>query len=294
MIEMVTTVANEKPAYPLPPEPCKFAIVQQVQIQTADDAARTFTFSTRAQNDQLLDFDATYDQVLSQRPAQAPDQVQLKPDKIGNLYLAYDGWLAAQAKGGIYGFNIPGVLLFKWPLCAPWRGIEPLDVVPSSIVVTGLDGEQYDLFSGDFAPKQQIVWNAASKLSLSDKNGKPVEVWPKKITVTAKPEGFPNLAPGTVDILDCTVSDFVQTLAWTTPRSPVTVRLNERGFEQFKIVQDAVHQYAAGAPVTYPGPLVDDLKNVGELAPHAAAALAKARDRAKTLTPDERAHGKRP
>jgi hypothetical protein len=288
-----------KPPLPVQPAvPCPFAIVQQVGITKFQGGV--VSFQTRTQNNKLGDFTATTDQILASPPTGAPTPVAWTPGAVGNLYLHDAGWQAAQnnPQGGLYGYNVPGAVLFKWPQCAPFRGIEPLDVLPTSIQLTDETGKVWDLLGADVAPAQQIVWNAAGKVNIVLKTGEVTQVWPTKIAISGSPKAFPAIkGGGPVDVLDIEHADFLQTLSWQTPNAPVTLRLNERGFEAFKIVQSAIHQFAAGANVTYPGALVDDLAGRGaSLDPAHAKALDDARARLETmgLSDDDRARGKRP
>jgi len=280
------------------PGHCPYAIVQQVAI-TGFDGAKV-TFQTRTQNNVLGEFSASATEILASPPTGAPTPVPWTVGSVGNLYLNRTGWDAAQANpnGGLYAYNIPGAVLFKYPVCAPFRGIEPLEVVPTAIQLTGDDGHVYDLLGSDMAPAQQIAWNAAAKIRITLKTGEAKEVWPVKLTISGSPKAFPNIkGGGPVDVLDVEHADFLQTIAWQNPKDPVTLRLNERGFEAFKIVQSAIHQFAAGANVTYPGALVDDLNNRGQgLDPAHAKALDAARTRLEGmgLTAAQRAYGKRP
>ncbi|HEY3801927.1 MAG TPA: hypothetical protein VGL61_04940 [Kofleriaceae bacterium] len=276
---------------------CPYAIVQQVAITQFQ--GKQLSFQTRTQKNVLAEFTTTTDQILASPPTGAPTPVPWTPGAVGNLYLDRDSWNAVQnnPSGGLYGYNIPGAVLFKYPLCAPFRGIEPLDVLPTSIQVTDANGKTYDLLGPEVAAAQQITWNAATNVRIALKSGEVKEVWPVKITVSGSPKAYPNIkGGGPVDILDVDHGDFLQTLSWQNPKDPVTLRLNERGFEAFKIVQSAIHQFAAGANVTYPGALVDDLKDRGaNLDPAHAKILDAARTRldGMGLTPAQRAHGKR-
>jgi hypothetical protein len=277
---------------------CPFAVVQQVAITSFDE--KTLSFQSRTQTNQLGDFTATTDQILASPPTGAPTPVAWMAGAVGNLYLHRNGWQNAQnnPKGGLYGYNVPGAVLFKFPTCAPFRGIEPLDVVPTMIQVTGDDGQTYDLLGADVAPAQQITWNAAGKIRIALKTGEVKQVWPTKIAISGSPKAFPNIkGGGPVDVLDIEHADFLQSFSWQNPKDPVTLRLNERGFEAFKIVQSAIHQFAAGATVTYPGALVDELNGRGQgLDPAHAKALDAARVRLEGmgLTDAQRAFGKRP
>jgi hypothetical protein len=277
---------------------CPYAIVQQVSITSFQGTQ--IKFQTRTQKNALAEYTASTDQVLASPPTGAPTPVPWTPGAVGNLYLNRTAWDAAEANpnGGLYAYNIPGAVLFKYPQCAPFRGIEPLDVVPTSIEVTDAGGKVYDLLGPDVAPTQQIAWNAATNIGIKLKTGEVKQIWPVKITVSGSPKAFPNIrGGGPVDILDIEHGDFLQTLSWQNPKDPVTLRLNERGFEAFKIVQSAIHQFAAGANVTYPGALVDDLKDRGaNLDPAHAKALdaARARLEGMGLSAAQRSYGKRP
>lgn len=288
---VTTPLPNPLPEAPPGTNPCDYGIVQQVQVLGV--AEGTITYNTRAQNNKLATFTSPVSQVLGSPPQGAPDPVAFKPGAIGNLYLSKQGWSAADANGGIYGLNQPGAILFKWPQCAPFRGIEPLDLLVSSVKIVGDDGTTYELIGGSAAPAQSVEWTAAAPVALA-LGGQARNVWPMQILVTGKPAQYASLPEQTVDVLDCNLADFVQTLEWDKLGDPVTVRLTERGFEAFLIVQEAIHQYAAGANVTYPGALVGDLDGRGQnLAPDQAAALAIARARAANLPADVLAKGKR-
>jgi hypothetical protein len=275
---------------------CPYAIVQQVSITKFQGGV--VSFQTRTQTNQLGDYTAPASQILASPPTGAPTPVPWTQGAVGNLYLHRDGWDAGNdnPKGGLYAYNVPGAVLFKFPTCAPFRGIEPLDIVPTSIQVTAAEGV-FDLLGPDVAPAQQIIWNAAGNINIALKTGEVKQVWPTKISVSGSPKAFPNIKPGgPVDVLDVEHADFLQTLSWQTPKAPVTLRLNERGFEAFKVVQSAIHQFAAGANVTYPGALVDDLKGRGQgLDPVHAKALEDARTRlaGMGLTDAQRSFGKR-
>ncbi|HEX4451211.1 MAG TPA: hypothetical protein VH143_10095 [Kofleriaceae bacterium] len=272
--------------------------MQQVAITSFEE--KTLSFQTRTQTNALGDFTASTDQILASPPTGAPTPVAWMAGAVGNLYLSRAGWQNAETnpKGGLYGYNVPGAILFKYPTCAPFRGIEPLDIVPTMIQITGDDGRVYDMLGPDVAPAQQVTWNAAGKIGIALKTGEVKQIWPTKIAISGSPKAFPNIkAGGPVDILDVEHADFLQSLSWQSPRDPVTLRLNERGFEMFKIVQSAIHQFAAGASVTYPGALVDDLNGRGQaLDPLHAKALDDARTRlaGMKLSDAQRTYGKRP
>src|ERR1700744_373466 len=118
------------PILPATPH-CPFAVVQQVAITKFDD--KTLWFQSRTQTNQLGDYSATTDQILASPPTGSPTPVSWTPGSVGNLYLSREAWDSANTnpKGGLYAYNVPGAVLFKYPQCAPFRGIEPLDILPT-------------------------------------------------------------------------------------------------------------------------------------------------------------------
>jgi hypothetical protein len=258
---------------------CLYAMLQQVEIDEV--TPDKISFFTRSSLETRERFTVQAKDVWAVPPAQTPKAVKLQKGAVGNLYMTRAGWAAKAANGAtIYEAGNDEVVLFKWPQCKPYRTIEDLDVVPSSIVVTGAakNGQQkikMDLLKDEFvAPHQSLVWNGAQEIliALSDTGVKKYEtdtlaVWPTSIKVTGKPAA--PAIEGTVDILDAEYSDFIQTLAWKQVNAPVTLRLAVGGFNAFDAPPNALRYVALGYTTAYPMEIVQEWISLrGRLNPH--------------------------
>jgi hypothetical protein len=287
-LSKVLYTSNEAPS--LVEGPCTHALVQQVQVESYDNGK--LTFLTRSNNNNLSPYSVPVSEILAQGPTGCPQSVSWRTaGAVGNLYLSRQGWESvANIDGGLFGYKTEAVL-FKFPTCLPFRGIEPLAVMPTSIKVTFLDEKSNTMMTLDALPGSAIKWTGAAKITFVTANGARTE-WPKRIDVAGASVQYADQS-GVVDVLSCDLGDFTQVIDWKKGE-PVTLQLTENGFEAFNVIQEAIHQYAAGASVPYPGPLVDDLQMLGEHLPQALKnVLEAARKRAKDLNPWERARGKR-
>jgi hypothetical protein len=288
-ISRIVNTSNQTPIEAV--DPCTHAIVQQVQVESYADGK--LTFFSRSVNNNLTKFTVPITEIMAQGPTGCPQSVSWRtPGAVGNLYLSRQGWDSLTAiDGGLFGYNTEAVL-FKFPWCLPFRGIEPLAMIPTSIKVTFFDDKSQALLAVDVQPGSQIVWNGARKITFETADGSRTE-WPKRIDVAGASVQYPD-QKGVVDVLNCDLGDFTQQIEWKKQGAPVTLQLTENGFEAFNVIQEAIHQYAAGASVPYPGPLVDDLETLGkELPPELKKVLEAARARVRKTPGALRARGKR-
>src|SRR5882762_347071 len=121
----------------------EFGVVEQVQIEHADD--KTVTFGTRSgsksgDRDECLrrSFTCPIAEVWTQPIEGAPPPVAMQPGAVGTLFLSRAGWQTRSADGyPIYGAGTP-IERIKWPdNAAGSQLVGALTVIPSSIVVHG-------------------------------------------------------------------------------------------------------------------------------------------------------------
>jgi hypothetical protein len=275
--------------------PCNVAILEQVAITKFE--AGQVSFATRSNQGKLQSYSTSIDHVLRSPPHQAPRPVKLQAGQVGNLYLDAEGWAAATAGGGIYGYKAgvsaaaqPNVI-FKWPLCAPFIPVEALELEVSAIVLHDDHGKAHDLLGNDYADAQHLVWNAAEPISLATKNGSQ-QVWPTKLEITGKPStGIAN----TIDVLDIEYADFNQMLSFNKQAHRVSPVLKSAGFGLFDAVMDSVRAVAEGHNTTYPGAIMKewDRTEHPKLSPEHRAVVEKARAAVAKLPEEERTRGVR-
>lgn len=234
----------------------KYAMVEKVQIEKADD--KTVTFATRSGSksghpDECLrrSFTCPVSEIWTKPITGAPPPVALSPGSVGNLFLSGAALDTRSAEGfPIYGAGTP-LLRIKWPdNAAGAQLLGELTVIPSSIVVHGtLNGTAFvdvELLGPDAADAQHIEWNGAQgvivqltargarRLHVGDQ-AIAIEIWPTKITVTAAPQSDPKVT-GVVDILDSECAGLAQDFAFSRHRAPIRLSLTPDGFAAFRVV----------------------------------------------------------
>jgi len=275
---------------------CNYALVQQVQITNIDETEKAITFATRSNDKKLTSYTTDDANVMWHGPAQAPKAVPKVVGKVGNLYLDKEGWAAAKAGGGIFGYSAnaaDSTVLFKWPQCYPFLPVEELDLIPSTVVVVDSAGKEHKLFdAAQYAAAQHLVWNAAQNITLMTHANKAIEVWPVKLLVTGKPRS--GGIEGTVDVLDGEYGDFTQMLSWSKPGAVIAPVLRPAGFGEFDAVMDSARAVAEGRKVTYPGPTIDEWNKVyPKLSKQNQHVIDAGRARVEKLAPEERKQGSR-
>lgn len=289
-------------------EPCLYATVKMVRVDGVTDTQ--ITFSSRSSADNYESFTVGLDQLLVDPPTDAPTPVALTPGAIGYLYLSRDGWTTKSASGAaLYKAGDLNYVLFKWPLCRPYRLLAYLQVKPTKIVVEGTNLATgapiaIDVLGVDAAPAQDLDWSAAApivvKLSgaAAAANGGQdfLMIWPKRIVVEGASLQKPHIS-ASLDVLDVMFGDFTQHLTWSEPGAPIDLKLSTTGFGRFKVTPQPIVYLARGLRVTYPEAIAaecDQLKDVDEEDVREYVKAARRRANALAKQAGQKKGGKKP
>lgn len=251
---------------------CLYATVKMVRIDNVTN--EDLTFSTRSSADDYQSFTVSLDHVLFAPPTDSLEPAALEPGAIGPLYLSRGGWQVTGNRGGaLYKAGDDNYVLFKYPICKPWRLLAYLRVTPTKITVKGVDLATtlpvvIDVLGADAAPAQDLDWTAAAPIVVRLSNAGAaanggrdlVMVWPQQIIVEGASIKKPN-SRAKVDVLDVANGDFVQRLKWSERGAPIDLRLSSTGFGLFKVTPAPIVQYASGFRVTYPEAILRECKH---------------------------------
>ena len=275
--------------------PCLFATVKMVRVDAVTDTQ--ITFSSRSSTNSYESFTVGLDQLLVDPPTDAPTPVAMTPGAIGYLYLSRDGWKQQAASGAtLYKAGEDSYVLFKWPLCRPYRLLAYLRVKPTRIVIDGINLATGTPISIDAlgplaAPGQDLDWRAAAPLvvkltgTAAAANGGQdfMLIWPKQIVVDGASLQKPHIS-ASIDILDVMFGDFTQHLTWSEPGAPIDLKLSTTGFGKFKVTPQPIVYFARGMHVTYPEAILAECVHLDDVAEEDVREYVKlARARAKSL-----------
>jgi hypothetical protein len=242
---------------------CTHAIVSKVRITAV--TAQDISFSTCSSSGNSREFTCKRAEILdnAQLPAGAPPAVPLTVGEVGNLYLSRVGW-STTATGApsehIYGYKIPGAVVFKWPQCgAPaQRFVSSLDIIPSQISLTATitsgpskGVRTIDIYNECSAP-QVIEWDRAGdvRLQLVRPNGEveTIDVWPTSLVVAGAAASAIAIS-GRVDVLDAEKASTLLHFVFNGKNKSISIELTQDGLAEFHVVPESLRRIARGEQV---------------------------------------------